>query len=76
MRSRRTSAAPEGRASSIEILFGGVGALLVLLFVFGTLPAIAVPLVTAAISILTTFSLVWALTYVTTSRSSSSSSSR
>ena len=36
-----------------------------LLFVFGTLPAVAVPLVTALISILSTFSAVYLLTYVT-----------
>jgi putative drug exporter of the RND superfamily len=54
-----------GPSLAIEILIGGVGAVLVLLFVFGTLPAVAVPLVTAAVSILTTFSAVWALTYVT-----------
>ncbi len=36
-----------------------------LLFVFGTLPAVLIPLGVAACSILTTFSLVWALTYVT-----------
>ena len=42
-----------GPSLAIEILIGGVGALLVLLFVFGTLPAVAVPLVTAAVSILT-----------------------
>jgi putative drug exporter of the RND superfamily len=55
----------EGPSLAIEILIGGVGALLVLLFVFGTLTAVALPLVIAATSILTTFSLVWALTYVT-----------
>ena len=55
----------EGPSLAIEILIGGVGALLVLLFVFGTLTAVALPLVVAATSILTTFSLVWALTYVT-----------
>jgi putative drug exporter of the RND superfamily len=55
----------EGPSLAIEILIGGVGALLVLLFVFGTLPAVALPLVVAAMSILTTFSLVWALTYIT-----------
>jgi putative drug exporter of the RND superfamily len=54
-----------GPSLAIEILIGGVGALLVLLFVFGTLTAISLPLVVAATSILTTFSLVWALTYVT-----------
>jgi putative drug exporter of the RND superfamily len=54
-----------GPSLAIEILIGGVGAVLVLLFVFGTLPAVAIPLVTAAVSILTTFSAVWALTYVT-----------
>ena len=54
-----------GPSILIEVLIGGIGALLVLLFVFGTLPAVAVPLVTAAVSILTTFSAVYALTYVT-----------
>jgi RND superfamily putative drug exporter len=48
-----------------ETLIGAVGALIVLLFVFGTLPAIAVPLAMAAASILTTFACVLALTYVT-----------
>jgi len=55
----------EGPSLAIEILIGGVGAILVLLFVFGTLTAVALPLIIAATSILTTFSLVWALTYVT-----------
>jgi RND superfamily putative drug exporter len=55
----------QGPSLAIEILIGGIGALLVLLFVFGTLTAVALPLVVAATSILTTFSLVWALTYVT-----------
>ncbi len=54
-----------GPSLAIEILIGGVGALLVLLFVFGTLTAVSLPLIVAATSILTTFSLVWALTYVT-----------
>jgi len=48
-----------------ETLVGAIGALIVLLFVFGTLPAIAVPLAMAAASILTTFACVLALTYVT-----------
>jgi putative drug exporter of the RND superfamily len=55
----------EGPSLAIEIMIGGGGALLVLLFVFGTLPAISLPLVVAATSIVTTFSFVWALTYVT-----------
>jgi RND superfamily putative drug exporter len=55
----------EGPSLAIEIMIGGVGALLVLLFVFGTLTAVALPLVIAATSILTTFSFVWALTYLT-----------
>ena len=42
-----------------------VGALVVLLFVFGTLPAVLTPLVIALAAILNTFTLVWALTYVT-----------
>jgi RND superfamily putative drug exporter len=48
-----------------EALIGGTGALIILLFVFGTLPAMAMPLMTAIAAILTTFILVWALTYVT-----------
>ena len=48
-----------------ETLIGGVGALIILLFVFGTLPAVAMPLLTAIASILNTFTLVWLLTYVT-----------
>jgi RND superfamily putative drug exporter len=48
-----------------ETLLGAVGALIVLLFVFGTLPAIGMPLAMAAASILTTFACVLALTYVT-----------
>jgi putative drug exporter of the RND superfamily len=48
-----------------ETLLGAFGALIVLLFVFGTLPAIGVPLAMAAASILTTFACVLALTYVT-----------
>ena len=54
-----------GPSILVEVLIGGLGALLVLLFVFGTLTAVSIPLVTAAASILTTFSAVYALTYVT-----------
>ena len=38
---------------------------MILLFVFGTLPAVLLPLVVALSAILNTFTLVWALTYVT-----------
>src|SRR5581483_5557140 len=48
-----------------ETLIGGIGALIILLFVFGTLPAVAMPLLTAAAAILNTFTLVWLLTYIT-----------
>jgi putative drug exporter of the RND superfamily len=48
-----------------EALIGGAGALVILLFVFGTLPAIAMPIVVAISSIMTTFGLVWLLSYVT-----------
>jgi RND superfamily putative drug exporter len=54
-----------GSSVLLEALIGGVGALVILLFVFGTLPAVLSPLVVAIASILNTFSLVWALTYVT-----------
>ena len=49
----------------MEALIGGLGALIILLFVFGTLPAVLMPLVVAVAAILNTFTLVWALTYVT-----------
>jgi len=48
-----------------EALIGGVGALIILLFVFGTLPAVAMPLAIAVASILNTFTVVWLLTYLT-----------
>jgi RND superfamily putative drug exporter len=54
-----------GPSVLLEALIGGLGALIILLFVFGTLPAIAMPLFVAVASILNTFTLVWALTYVT-----------
>jgi RND superfamily putative drug exporter len=49
----------------LETLIGGLGALIILLFVFGTLPAVLMPLVVAIAAILNTFTLVWALTYLT-----------
>jgi RND superfamily putative drug exporter len=48
-----------------EALIGGAGALVILLFVFGTLPAIAIPIAIAIASILNTFTLILLLTYVT-----------
>ena len=48
-----------------EGLIGGVGALVILMFVFGTLPAVAIPLAIALTAILNTFTLVWVLTYLT-----------
>jgi putative drug exporter of the RND superfamily len=49
----------------LEAVVGGLGAIVILLFVFGTLPAILVPVAVAAAAILNTFTLVWALTYIT-----------
>src|SRR5262245_2754237 len=49
----------------LEALIGGLGALVILLFVFGTLPAILMPVVVAVAAILNTFTLVWGLTYIT-----------
>jgi putative drug exporter of the RND superfamily len=54
-----------GSSVLVEALVGGLGALVILLFVFGTLPAVLIPLVVAAAAILNTFTLVWALTYIT-----------
>jgi RND superfamily putative drug exporter len=48
-----------------ESLIGGLGALVILLFVFGTMPAVLIPIAIAIASILNTFTLVYLLTYVT-----------
>jgi len=48
----------------VEALLGGLGALLVLAFVFGSFLAI-IPILMAIVSIMTTFLLVWGLTTVT-----------
>jgi RND superfamily putative drug exporter len=49
----------------VEAVIGGLGAMVILLFVFGTLPAVLIPIAVAAAAILNTFTLIWALTYVT-----------
>jgi RND superfamily putative drug exporter len=56
-----------GGSSSVllEGLIGGLGALVILLFVFGTLPAVLMPIAVAVAAILNTFTLVWGLTYIT-----------
>ena len=54
-----------GSSVLLEALIGGLGALMILLFVFGTLPAVLMPLVVAVAAILNTFTLVWVLTYIT-----------
>ena len=48
-----------------EALIGGAGALVILLFVFGTLPAVLMPILIAIAAILNTYTLVWFLTYAT-----------
>lgn len=53
-----------GPSVLVETLFGALGALAVLVFVFASFLAL-VPLVIAAVSILTTFLLVLGLTYLT-----------
>src|SRR5581483_6385162 len=59
--------ASSGKGPSVitEALIGGGGALVILLFVFGTVPAILMPIVVAVAAILNTFTLAWLLTYVT-----------
>jgi RND superfamily putative drug exporter len=54
-----------GPSVLLEAVIGGIGALVILLFVFGTLPAVLVPIAIAIAAILNTFTLVWALTYLT-----------
>jgi putative drug exporter of the RND superfamily len=54
-----------GTSVLLEALIGGVGALIILLFVFGTLPAVLAPIGIAIAAVLNTFTLVWGLTYIT-----------
>jgi len=54
-----------GPSVFLEAVIGGIGALIILLFVFGTLPAVLMPIAVAVAAILNTFTLVWALTYIT-----------
>jgi len=56
-----------GGTSSVlaEALIGALGAAVILLFVFGTLPAVLIPVGVAAAAILNTYTLVWGLTYLT-----------
>ncbi|WP_028059819.1 MMPL family transporter [Candidatus Solirubrobacter pratensis] len=61
-----------GTSVLLESVIGAVGALVILLFVFGTLPAVLIPLAVAIAAILNTFTLVWGLTYATCRSSSSS----
>ena len=50
----------------MEVAIGGLGALVILLFVFGTLPAVVdAARSSRSRSILNTFTLVWILTYIT-----------
>ena len=63
----QASSGGKGPSVVTEALIAGVGALVILFFVFGTLPAVAIPLAIAVASILNTFTLVWILTYGTSS---------
>jgi putative drug exporter of the RND superfamily len=60
-----SSGGGNGPSVLTEGLIGGAGALVILLFVFGTVPAVAMPLAIALSAILNTFTLVWGLTYIT-----------
>jgi RND superfamily putative drug exporter len=60
-----TNGSSGGPSVLLEGVVGGFGALIILLFVFGTLPAVLMPIVVAIAAILNTFTLVWGLTYIT-----------
>src|SRR5579859_5560919 len=60
-----SSGSNKGPSILTEALIGGLGALVILFFVFGTLPAVLMPIAVAVASILNTFTLVWLLTYLT-----------
>ena len=59
-----TGGASGGPSVLTEALIGGLGCLVILFFVFGTLPAVFMPILVAIASILNTFTLILALTYV------------
>jgi RND superfamily putative drug exporter len=59
------SSSTSGPSVLTESLIGGLGALIILLFVFGTMPAVLMPIAIAIASILNTFTLVYLLTYIT-----------
>jgi RND superfamily putative drug exporter len=60
-----SSGGGNGPSILTEALIGGAGALVILFFVFGTLPAVLMPIAVAIAAILNTFTLVWGLTYLT-----------
>ncbi len=60
-----TAGSSGGPSVLVEAMVGGLGALVILFFVFGTLPAVLMPIVVAVAAILNTFTLVWGLTYIT-----------
>src|SRR5437016_4390728 len=60
-----TGNSSSGPSVLTEALIGGLGSLVILFFVFGTLPAVLMPIAIAIASILNTFTLVWILTYIT-----------
>ena len=60
-----SSGGGQGPSVLTEALIGGLGSLVILFFVFGTLPAVLIPIAVAIASILNTFTLVWLLTYIT-----------
>jgi RND superfamily putative drug exporter len=60
-----SSGGSSGPSVFTEALIGGAGSLVILFFVFGTLPAVLMPIAIAVAAILNTFTLVWGLTYLT-----------
>jgi RND superfamily putative drug exporter len=60
-----SSGGGQGPSVLTEALVGGLGSLVILFFVFGTLPAVLIPIAIAVAAILNTFTLVWVLTYIT-----------
>jgi RND superfamily putative drug exporter len=62
---QEASSDSNGPSVLTEAMVGGAGALVILFFVFGTLPAVLIPIAVAIASILNTFTLVWFLTYLT-----------
>jgi RND superfamily putative drug exporter len=60
-----SSGGSDGASILTEVLIGTLGCLIILFFVFGTLPAVAMPVAVAVAAILNTYTVVYLVSFVT-----------